>query len=207
MHNHEQIEIIKKWLGAGSINIFGLPFAGKDIQGQRLAKIFDGNLIGAGEIFRSDNMPKNVKECMHNGKIVPTEDFVNIVLPYLSQQHLTGKPLILSSVGRWHGEEDGVIEAIKTSGHPLKMVIYLDISRDDVFHRWQQIEIHKDRSERPDNSEEVITTRLSEFKEKTLPVLDYYRNLGELIEIDGKGSKDEVTQNIINGLIERSKNS
>jgi len=33
MNSSEKIEKIKEWLGAGAVNIFGRPFAGKDAQG------------------------------------------------------------------------------------------------------------------------------------------------------------------------------
>lgn len=200
MNNTEQLDILKNWIKSGSINIFGLPFSGKDTQGRRLTEIFDGNLIGAGKIFRGDNMPDSVKECMRNGKLVPTNDFVDIVLPYLSQPDLAGRPLILSSIGRWHGEEEGVVKATELSGHPMKAVLYLNLSDDDMYSRWRAVGMNNDRPIRFDDSEEVLATRLAEFQEKTLPVLDYYRNMGILIEVDGRRTRDEVTHDILNAL-------
>jgi adenylate kinase len=200
MKDTEQLNTIKNWIKTGSINIFGLPFSGKDTQGRRLTEIFDGNLIGAGKIFRGDNMPDRVKECMRNGKLVPTNDFVDIVLPYLSQPDLAGKPLILSSIGRWHGEEEGVVKATELSGHPMKAVLYLSLSGDEVYDRWQALEINKDLPKRIDDSKEILATRLAEFQEKTLPVLDYYRDLGLLIEVDGRRTRDEVTHDILDAL-------
>src|SRR5665648_905327 len=202
MYDNNKIDTIKKWLGSGTIDIFGRPFAGKDEQGRRLAKLFGGTLIGGGEILRGSTMPEHIKEYMHTGKLIPSEDYVNIVLPYLSQQKLANKPLFLSSVGRWHGEEDGVIEAVEKSGHPLKAVVYLDISNDESHDRWLARASNNDRSNRHDDTEKVLNIRFTEFSEKTLPVIDYYRNLGLLIEIDGKRQRDEVTNNIIDLLYE-----
>ena len=42
------IEIITQWLGTGAINIFGLPFAGKDTHGHRLAELFGASIMGGG---------------------------------------------------------------------------------------------------------------------------------------------------------------
>jgi len=206
MYGDKQLDAIKNWVGTGSINIFGRPLAGKDAQGQRIAEILDGNIIGGGEILRSSAMPDNIKEYMHSGKLIPSDDYVTVVLPYLNQPRLANKPLILSSVGRWHGEEDGVIKATDASGHPLKVVLYLNLSDDDIYNRWRAIEANKDRDDRLDDAEEILATRLAEFQEKTLPVLDYYRNLKMLIEIDGGRTRDEVTNDIINALYERAKN-
>ena len=205
MYDIEKITTIKKWLETGSINIFGRPFAGKDAQGLRLAKLFDGNLIGGGDILRNSNVPEHVKNHIHNGKLIPSDDYVNIVLPYLNQPHLQNKPLILSSVGRWHGEEQGVILAVEKSDHPLKAVVYLDISNNESHNRWLQREINNDRSSRHDDTEEILDIRFTEFEQKTLPVLDYYDKLGILIKIDGNQTRDEVTNDILDALHEKSK--
>lgn len=203
MNDTEKIEMIKKWLGSGSIDIFGRPFAGKDFQGKRLVELLGGTLVGGGEILRNSSMPEHIKAYMRTGKLIPTIDYVNIVLPYLNQVHLADKPLFLSSVGRWHGEEDGVIKALNSSNHPLKAVIYLNISTNESHTRWLAREINNDRLNRHDDTEEILNIRFVEFQEKTLPVLSYYRNLGLLIEIDGKGPRDEITKNIIDVLYER----
>ncbi len=204
MYDNKKIDAIKKWLGSGSINIFGRPFAGKDAQGLRLVKLFGGTLVGGGEILRNSSMPEHIKNYMRTGKLIPSDDYVNIVLPYLSQQKLADKPLLLSSVGRWHGEEDGVIKAVDKSNHPLKAVIYLNISNDESRKRWLAREINNDRSNRHDDTEEILNIRFNEFAEKTMPVINYYRDLSLLIEVDGKGQRDEITQNIIDALYERA---
>lgn len=205
MYELENIPLIKNWLGTGSVNIFGRPFAGKDYQGEILADLLGGNLLGGGDILRGSIIPERAKECLRTGKLIPSEDYVNIVLPYLSQSQLVGKPLILSSVGRWHGEEMGVITAVKESGHPLKTVIYLEISNEDAHTRWLKKEEINDRQDRRDDTEEIMITRFREFEEKTMPVIDFYRKLDLLIEIDGRGSREQVTASIINSICERCK--
>ncbi len=206
MYEPENIPLIKNWLGTGSVNIFGRPFAGKDYQGEILADLLGGNLLGGGDILRGSVIPERAKECLHTGKLIPSEDYVNIVLPYLSQSQLVGKPLILSSVGRWHGEEMGVITAVKESGHPLKTVIYLDITYEDAYTRWLKLDKVNDRQNRlDDDNEEILKTRFAEFQEKTMPVIDFYRKLDLLIEIDGRGSREQVTASIINSICERCK--
>ena len=196
----DNIDKIKNWLGSGSINIFGKPLAGKDSQCRILAELLGGNVLGAGEIFRGSDMPDSVKECMKNGNLVPTQDFINIVLPFLSQERLMGKPLILSSVGRWHGEEEGVIGAVKSAGHPMKIAIYLDLSDEELLNRLRAAEQQKDRADRQEDSEEALKNRLNEFDAKTKPVLEYYQNVGLLINVNGVGTREQVAENILNAI-------
>ena len=206
MNEAEQISVIKKWLGTGAINIFGRPFSGKDTQGKRLADYFDGNLVGGGEILRSNTMPDQIKSYMRTGKLIPSSDYADIVLPYLQQPRFVDKSLILSSVGRWHGEEPGVIESLNNSDHPLKVVIFLNISEQESYNRWTACETNNDRLGRHDDTEEILNIRLAEFREKTLPVLEYYRKLGILSEISGEGTRDDVTDNILSVLTNLAKN-
>lgn len=197
---------IQTWLGSGSINIFGRPFAGKDTQGRALTDMFDGTLLGGGEILRNSEIPEHVKAALKVGKLVPTDDYIRIVLPYLSRQDFNGKPLILSSVGRWIGEEAGVLQVAEASGHPLKAVVYLDLNEKTVRDRWQALHKLNDRGDRHDDTLEVLDTRLKEFQEKTLPVIEKYRELGLLIEIDGEQSVALVTKSILKELAEFAKN-
>jgi len=193
-------ELIREWLSTGSINIFGKPFAGKDTQGKILADLLDGVVLSGGDILRNSTIPNHVQETMRSGKLVPTEEYINIVLPYLAQDHFAHQPLILSSVGRWHGEEAGVLQATEQAGHPVKAVIYLNLEDDTVRQRWHNLKDTNDRGDRHDDTLEVLEVRLQEYHEKTLPVIDYYRKKGLLIEIDGHQNPEIVHQTILTAL-------
>lgn len=198
------VQELKDWLGTGSINIFGPPFAGKDTQGARLADALGAVLLGGGDILRGSDMPERIKRLMHTGQLIPTNDYFEMVLPYLSQNKFADKPLILSSVGRWHGEEAGVLEATSASGHPVKAVVYLSIDEATVWRRWEHSDAVKHRGKRADDSYEVLQIRLDEFRNKTLPVISFYRSQDLLIEINTNHQKDTVTDSILEALLEFS---
>lgn len=205
-HKIDQVLItqLRQWLGTGSINLFGRPFAGKDTQGRVLADLFDGVLLGGGDILRNSIIPERSKEALHNGELIPTEDYIDIVLPYLSKEEFKDKPLILSSVGRWHGEEAGVIGATESSNHHLKAVIYLNQLEATSWDRWrkdQEIKSKGDRGNRSDDVEHILVKRFVEFTEKTEPVLAYYRDQTDLfIEINAEQHAVQVTADILEAL-------
>ncbi len=202
--NDSRADRIKLWLGNGSINIFGRPFAGKDTQGRKLADAFDGSLLGGGDILRNSTIPAHVNEALKRGELIPSDDYVNIVLPYLSKIEFADGPLILSSVGRWLGEEKGVIEATEAAQHTLKAVLYLELDEQTVLERWRGLMKHDDRGGRYDDTEEILITRLSEYRQKTIPVIEEYEKQGLLIRIDGRASPDEVYDAILDALDARS---
>jgi len=200
----QKIARIKAWLGSGSINIFGLPYAGKDTHGRELAELFDGILLGGGDILRNSTIPDRVRAIMNQGELIPTPDYISIVLPYLSNEDFKGRPLILSSVGRWAGEEEGVIEAAEQSSHPLKIVIHLSIDEAAVRRRFERAKTAGDRETRNDDAEELLNKRLEEYRQKTIPVLESYQQKGLLISIDGLPPREEVLNAIIDELSKKA---
>lgn len=202
MTDTEQIKQIRKWLGAGSINLFGSPFAGKDTQGRQLSELLGAPVLGGGNILRNSEIPERVKKIMQSGGLIPTDDYLEIVLPYLSRPEFAGKPLILSAVGRWHGEEAGVLGATEASNHPLRLVVYLKLSESKAWDRWRAAHESGDRGQRVDDTEEAFGFRLQEFKDKTLPVIEFYRQKGLLEEVDGEADPETVTGRILAKLQE-----
>ena len=197
-----EIQTIKQWLGTGAINIFGLPFSGKDTHGHQLAELFDASIMGGGDILRNSVIPQHVQELIDAGRLAPIEDYIRIVTPYLSREEFAGRPLILSSVGRWHGEEPGVMGAATAAGHPMKAAIYLVVSEVTALERYQASREDEKRGARADDAEHVLATRFDEFAHKTLPVIDFYRKKDMVIEVDGNPPKAEVHQAILRGLYE-----
>lgn len=195
----DQLEKIKKWLGAGAINIFGPPFAGKDTHGRELARLFNAPLLSSGEVFRSnkDLLTPEDRETLDTGGLPPSDVFLKLFTPYFAKEEFDGRPLILSSVGRWIGEEQGIIQAAEDAGHPIKAVVYLHLADNMVYKRRAASFELGDRGDRPEDAEHMIATRLSEFNSKTLPVIDVYRDMNLLIEIDSDANREEVLKSIL----------
>lgn len=205
MMDNNAIPTIKNWLGNGSINLFGSQFCGKDTQGQILKDMFDGVLFGGGDILRSQQDRPDVLEAMNRGNLAPTDAYREIVIPYFNRDEFAGKPLFLSSVGRMYGEEGAVMEAASASGHPMKAVLVLNIDDAEVWRRYEIANNEKhDRGSRDDDSEEALKRRLHEWHHNTSKVIDYYRQRGLVLDIDGSPAKEIVTQNIIDSLRKRA---
>lgn len=202
MNFNEKLEKIKSWLGTGSLNIFGLPMSGKDTVGMRLAEDLQAKFLSSGIIIRAYEAEQN-EDMTGSGKLIPTNTFYDIILPYFSREELHNDSLVLSSVGRWSGEEDKIMEAAKAGGHEIKAVVLLDLTEEEVKNRFEAAKELNDRGERADDANiEVFETRLAEFREKTMPVLNHYDELKMLVKVPAIGSRDEVYTNVIDRLIE-----
>ena len=198
----DKLARIKSWLGTGSLNVFGLPMSGKDTVGERLAKDLDAKFLSSGIIIRAFEAEQN-QNMTGSGQLIPTNIFYDIILPYFSREEMKNDSLILSSVGRWAGEEDKIMEAAKNGGHEIKAVVLLDLTEADVKNRFEAAKELNDRGGRADDASiEIFETRIREFNEKTLPVLNHYDELKLLIRVPADGSRDEVYSSVIDKLVE-----
>ncbi len=202
MNLNEKLKKIKSWLGTGSLNIFGLPMSGKDTVGMRLAEDLQAKFLSSGIIIRAYEAEQN-EDMTGSGKLIPTNTFYDIILPYFSREELRNDFLVLSSVGRWSGEEDKIMEAAKAGGHEIKAVVMLDLTEEEVKNRFEAAKELNDRGKRADDANiEIFETRLAEFREKTMPVLNHYDELKMLVKVPASGSRDEVYTNVIDRLVE-----
>ena len=196
----EQLAKIKQWLGTGSINIFGMPMSGKDTQGMKLADAIGGKFISSGMIIRAKEQETS-QDMTASGQLIPTNIFYQWVLPYLEQEELRQFPLILSSIGRWKGEEDSVMSTAAGAGHEIKAVVLLNISEADVEKRFALAGKIGDRGDRADDKDlATFKTRIREFREKTMPVIEHYRELGLLIVVNGDQDREAVFAEMIRKL-------
>lgn len=195
-HQETQLHEIKEWLGTGSINVFGVPFAGKDTQGKRLADTLGGTLLGGGDILRGADIPDRVRRIVDSGMLIPTPEYVEIVLPHLANPALTG-PLVLSSVGRMFGEEQGVIQATEQAGHPIKVVPFLDIPPEVAFERLAQA-----NRGRADDTPDKLMVRFDAFQNSTLAVVDTYDRLGLMVPVEATGAEDAVFDATVHAIHE-----
>lgn len=198
----DKLAKIKEWLGTGSLNVFGLPMSGKDTVGERLAKDLNAKFLSSGIIIRAFEAEQN-QNMTGSGQLIPTNIFYDIILPYFSREEMKNDSLILSSVGRWSGEEDKIMEAAKNGGHEIKAVVLLDLTEADVKNRFEAAKELNDRGGRADDASiEIFETRIREFNEKTVPVLNHYDELNLLIKVPANGSRDEVYLSVIDKLVE-----
>ena len=57
-------------------------------------------------------------------------------------------------------------------------------------------------TQRSDESEEAVQVRIDTYNKQTKPLIDYYTMLGELTNVDGNQSMDEVAEEIYKVLDE-----
>jgi adenylate kinase len=181
--------------------IMGPPGAGKGTQAKRIAEHYRIPAISTGDIFRAMKhadtpLARQVRAIMESGGYVSDEITNEIVKDRLAQSDcaagflLDGYPRTLQQVRTL---DDDLAE---TDG-PLDAVISLLADIDEVVARLlKRAEIDG----RSDDNEETVRVRLQVYAEQTEPLLEVYRQRGLLVEVDGLGPIDEVSERVFAAL-------
>ena len=86
-------------------------------------------------------------------------------------------------------------------GHALDAVLELTVDEDAVVERLlKRAEIEG----RSDDSEDVIRERQAIYRRETAPLAKHYADAGQLVQVDGMGDMDEVTDRILTALPARA---
>ena len=179
----------------------GPPGAGKGTQAKYIAEHFKIPAISTGDIFRanvSQGTPLGVeaKRFMDAGEYVPDE-LTNLMVRNRIDEPDAAPGFLLDGYPRTLAQVEELDGMIKFTGHALDAVVVLTVDRDELVQRLLQ----RAKTEgRADDTEEVIRRRQEVYAEQTEPLIDVYRDRNLLVEVDGTGEVDEVTERIFGAL-------
>lgn len=196
--DYEVIQAIKQAIGPGSVLVHARPRGGKGTQTVVLGKELGAPVFSSGDLSRSADLPPEVAAIRDAGGLIPSEDFFRYVLPSIGGSAQADMPIVLDAVGRMYGEEQEVMRVMAEQGHPIVAVVYINVSEDETRRRGALG--RKDGEVRADDGPEEHENRLLWFRKHTLPVIDSYRELGLLVEVDGELPIDVVTFDTFVGL-------
>ena len=210
------------------IIFLGAPGAGKGTQASIVAQKLDMVHIASGDLFRQateqgTELGIQVKSYMEKGKLVPDEITIRMVLERMSAPDSEGG-VILDGFPRNLEQARALDKALTEQNKSIDKVVYIKVSEEELLSRLSgrwicrscQAPYHAINSpplvrgkcdkcggelyQRPDDTVETVKKRLEVYFAQTIPVIDYYNRGGKLLELDGEGSVDEVSEKIISAL-------
>ena len=184
--------------------IVGPPGAGKGTQSARIAARFGIPAVSTGDIFRANiaagtPLGVRVQAIVDAGDYVPDSLTNDLVADRLGQPD-AAKGFLLDGYPRTTEQVRFLDEHLAADGDALDAVIRLVADEDEVVRRLRQRAIELGRS---DDTEEAIRHRQDVYARETAPLLAIYAERGLLVEVDGLGAVDEVTDRVLEGLAER----
>ncbi len=214
------------------IVLLGPPGAGKGTQAAKIIEEYSVPHISTGDIFRKnlkEGTPLGVKAkgYMDQGLLVPDELVVDLVKDRLLEEDCKDG-FMLDGFPRTVFQAEELEKELTRLDQTLNVVININVDVELLFKRLTGRRICKScgatyhiyfnptKSEgvcdkcggelyqRDDDQETTVKKRLEVYQDQTQPLIDYYKDKGTLVDIDGVGEIDDVFRRISASLQERA---
>lgn len=206
--------------------LLGKQGAGKGTQAARLAEHYGIAHLSTGELFREraaagTAFGLEAKRYMDAGELVPDDIVVGVVEECLAPGGPLGDGFVLDGFPRTLYQARELDRVITDS--PLDVAVNIDVPREIVLdrlagrrvceqcqrvyhvnmppaHDWTCDTCGGRVVQRDDDTEEAIDRRLELYETETVPIIDYYRDRGVLVVVDGVGEGEEVFERIVKAI-------
>jgi adenylate kinase len=206
----------------GPIILLGAPGAGKGTQAKKIVERYGIPQISTGDLLRENvklgtGLGKKAKAVMDSGQLVSDELVCDMVADRVARPDCA-RGYILDGFPRTLGQAEWLDGFLSARGSKLPLrVIKISVDYDKLTKRltgrrtcpicgtiynmyFNPPKVNETCDKegaklifRKDDSEEAIGTRLKAYEKETLPLTDYYRKRGLLVEINGDAAAEDVT--------------
>ncbi len=176
------------------IVIFGPPGAGKGTQAQHIAGHYKVPHISTGDIFRQNireatPLGLEAKRYSDAGDLVP-DALTNAMVKQRISAEDCRNGFLLDGYPRTVAQADELAGMLEETNSSLTVVINLIVPDAELIERLG-------KRGRADDTIETIGNRLKVYHESTKPLIGYYRTAGLLSDVEGVGSIEAISHNII----------
>lgn len=178
--------------------LLGPPGAGKGTQAVRLAERLAVPAISTGDIFRANikggtELGRTAQAYTARGELVP-DSVTNAMVQDRLAQADASEGFLLDGYPRNVAQVAELDSILTSAGVTLDLAVEITADPAAVIDRLlKRAEIEG----REDDTEDVIRHRLDVYAEQTAPISQVYAARGLLVQVDGIGAVDEVTDRLL----------
>ena len=181
--------------------LLGPPGSGKGTQAARLKDYLEVPHISTGDLLRAEvaagsKLGLEAKEVMARGELVSDAILLGMLEDRFSRPD-TANGFILDGYPRNLAQADALGKLLARIGQKFDAAVQLDVPTELLVER---IAGRAKAEGRADDTPESVRTRLKVYNDQTAPVIDYYRQQGELNVVNGVGELDDVFARIIEAI-------
>ena len=175
----------------------GPPGSGKGTQAKVLAERLGIPHISLGDILRAEvkqgsPIGLRAKEFMNAGKLVPDELTIELTEKRISEPDC--RPgFIIDGFPRSGAQAAALDKMFQHKKLALEAVIYFHVSEEETVKRL----LNRAQIEgRADDNAEAIRTRFEVYERSTRPLIDHYKKMGKLVEINAARTIEEIGRDL-----------
>lgn len=177
--------------------LFGPPGSGKGTQSVKIAEKYNFAHISTGDIFRKNIREKTelglkVQGIIEKGELVPDELLIEI-LENAIDQFKDVKGFVFDGFPRTIQQAMDLDMMLAKRKESVSLVLALEVNDDEILSRLlKRAEVEG----RKDDTREVIENRINVYNKQTQPLIDFYKEKGKFISVEGIGSIDDIFKSI-----------
>jgi adenylate kinase len=175
------------------ICLMGPTGAGKSVQGDLLAETYGAVHLSSGKLLRKD---PEVAAKMVDGQLVPAAEVERIIGDAMAGVP-KGTLVVLDGFPRTDSNVQWLEQNLERIGRRLMSVVLIDL---DIETSLKRLSLRG----RADDAPDAIRAKYRLFDDVTRPVVEHYRKLGLLSTVDGRGTIEEVHDEIVAVLEKRN---
>ncbi|PJJ96420.1 adenylate kinase [Lysobacteraceae bacterium NML91-0213] len=181
--------------------LLGAPGSGKGTQAARLKEYLQVPHISTGDLLRAEVAAQSplglqAKEVMARGDLVSDDILLGMLRDRFSRDD-TRAGFILDGYPRNLAQAAALGELLADLGQPFDAAVQLEVDNELLVDR---LAGRAQAEGRADDNPESVRKRLQVYDQQTAPVIEYYRQQGQLTVVDGVGSLDEVFNRILGAI-------
>ena len=174
--------------------LFGPPGSGKGTQSEKLIAKFGLKHLSTGDLLRSEianQTPLGVeaKKIMDKGQLVPDEVVIGMISSALDANQ-GAKGFLFDGFPRTSAQAEALDKLLELKKTSIAIMLALNVSEEELIKRLMKRGETSGRSD--DTNENVIRARITEYRNKTEVVADYYNNFDKVVMVKGEGSVDDI---------------
>jgi adenylate kinase len=175
--------------------LIGAPGAGKGTQAELLARRFGIAHISSGDLLRENvknqtAIGHTIKAYVDGGDLVPDAVVMDMLRkPVVAAARAGG--YVLDGFPRTVDQAKAAFETARSLGVEVQAAVHLDVPDEELIRRLLA------RGRGSDDTEQVIARRLRVYREKTIPLLEYYAGREWMFAVDGVKPPAAVHQDIV----------
>ncbi len=183
------------------IVLLGPPGSGKGTQASRLKNSLNVPHVSTGDLLRAavkagTPLGQKAKAAMDAGELVSDELMLSLIEERLGEPDIENG-YILDGYPRNLAQAEALNKVLARIGQGVDQAVALTVDEEQIVQRLAKRASEEGRS---DDSEQVVRNRLSVYRQATAPVTGYYAERGLLVEVDGMGTIEEVSQRLLEAM-------
>jgi adenylate kinase len=180
------------------IIVTGPPYSGKGTQCEIISKAMGFTHLSTGERCRQEKLNQTeigliMSNFEEKGDLVPDSIMKNL-FSQIIDENKNEKGIILDGYPRTKPQVDDLIELVNSKNEEIDLVINIDVPKDELLIRANKRAEISDRED--DKDPETHLKRVQIFESSTRPAIEYIKTMLQVIDINGTGEIDEISQRI-----------